>query len=191
MNILIWSDIENQGPFQRQMPSGNIFSDIKYVKPVFSFTYSNLMYIEPNSTFIVDGSPMSVEQKAEVLAFIQAVEPPLDWHKAMKKREIDLAYEQTKLTISGPVDPAEMTTWTKQEAEARAYIIDPTTFTPIMDGLLVGRNLGESKLELAQKIIKNADAYTSVFSYTLGRYQARLKELDKATTVFTVEEVRW
>ena len=191
MNILIWLNGATNGPFQRQLPDGRIFSDLMNSKPVFSFPFVSIRYIEQANEFTVDGQPMTAEQKAEVLAAITAVAPPLGWYKAMKNGEIAGAYQGVVQAIAGQVEPVEMASWPKQEQQARAYLADQNAPTPLLDGLLVGRNLGETKAELAQKIVANADGYQVAYSTVLGKYQSLMKQLEAATTPAQVDALRW
>jgi hypothetical protein len=73
---------------------------------------------------------------------------------------------------------SEVASWPKQEAEARAVIADETSVTPLIDALVIARGLGETRIELANKIIANADAYAQVVGALLGEYQAKLKAIE-------------
>lgn len=191
MNILVWLDGATDGPFQRLLPDGRIFSDLMNKKPVFSFPFSSIEYIQAANRFLVDGVPMTPSQADEVSNAINSVEPPAQWFKSMKQNDISSSYQQEVLAITGNVDPTEMTSWSKQEEQARAYIADQSAVTPLLDGLLIGRGLNETKLELAQKIVNNADAYQAAYSTILGRYQARMKTLQAATTISEINAVVW
>ena len=85
-NILTWYAPSNNGAFQKNTELG-IFSDMLTVKPQFSFAFTSMNYIEQNGTFDIDGVPMTDEQKAEVLAQIEAVIVPLEWKKNIRKQE--------------------------------------------------------------------------------------------------------
>ncbi len=103
--------------------------------------------------------------------------------KASKLNEINAEYEQNVLKIAN-VGKDEMATWPKQEAEARAWLADNSSATPVIDNLMIGRSaLGESKAELVAKIIANADAYSVAFPKVLGLYQAKQKALEACTTL--------
>lgn len=66
----------------------------------------------------------------------------------------------------------EMMTWAKQEQEARALIADPLAVTPMIDGLIVSRGLGETREQLANKIIAAANHKAGLIADCLGKYQA-------------------
>lgn len=91
--------------------------------------------------------------------------------------------------ITGGVDSAEMASWTKQESEARAWVTDNNASTPIIDNLIIGRNMGENKADLVSKIIAKADAYAVAYAQLLGAYHAKQKAIEVATTVAEVEAV--
>ncbi len=98
-------------------------------------------------------------------------------------------YQKSTQAMTGNTDPAEMASWTKQEAEARAWIADNTAITPIIDNLIIGRAMGESKADLVAKIIAKADAYAVAYAQVLGAYHAKQKAIEVATTVAEVEAI--
>lgn len=103
--------------------------------------------------------------------------------KSKKLNAINAEYEQNVLNIAN-VGKDEMATWPKQEAEAKAWLADNSSATPVIDNLLIGRSaLGESKAELVAKIIANADAYSVAYPKVLGLYQAKQKALEACTTL--------
>lgn len=75
------------------------------------------------------------------------------------------------LTSSIPKD--EIATWTKQESEARAWIIDNNTLTPLIDAICSSR--GVSKEYLVSKIIEKADAYAVAIGTLTGIRQKQEK----------------
>lgn len=80
---------------------------------------------------------------------------------------------ETVSMITGNTPKVESDSWGKQENEAR----DLTKPTPLIDGLIISRGLGETREELAAKIIANADAYAIYYAKALGEYQAAIKAL--------------
>lgn len=90
------------------------------------------------------------------------------------KAEYDTGIKQ----LIGDVPYTEIASWDKQEAEARAVLADANVATPFIDALRVSRGLGESRVELAGKIVANADAYALGAADLLGKYQAKLKEIE-------------
>lgn len=109
--------------------------------------------------------------------------------KEAKSNTIRQAYENALRAMTGNTDPAEMASWTKQEQEARAWIVNNAVVTPIIDNLIIGRAMGESKADLVVKIIIKADAYTVAYAQVLGAYHAKQKAIEVATTVIEVEAI--
>jgi hypothetical protein len=184
-NIITWHAPSNNGAFQKTTELG-IFSDMLTVKPTFSFEFTNMNYIEQNGTFNVDGQPMSDEQKAEVLGVINAKVVGIEWYKQVKFGQFSGAYQAALRAMVGATDSAEMASWTKQETEARAWTADNGAVTPIIDNLLIGRAMAETKAELVGKIIAKADGYTVAYAQVLGMYHAKQKALELCTTVEAV-----
>lgn len=132
------------------------------------------------------------DKVAMTAAEIEAhINPPktLNEVKAIKLSTIKTYYENAVRTMTGNTDPAEMASWTKQEQEARAWIADNTAITPIIDNLIIGRDMGESKADLVAKIIAKADAYAVAYAQVLGAYHAKQKAIEVATTVEEVEAI--
>lgn len=128
------------------------------------------------------GDEFTKEQLESALSDIR-----VDIAKSLKLPVINAEYEQNVLNIAN-VGKDEMATWPKQEAEARAWLSDNNSATPVIDNLLIGRTaLGESKAELVAKIIANTDAYSIAFPKVLGLHQAKQKALQACTTVAEVE----
>lgn len=110
-------------------------------------------------------------------------------NKTKKLLELKLIYEGSVKAMTGGTDPAEMASWMKQEAEARSWIANNAVVTPIIDNLIIGRAMGESKADLVVKIITKADAYTVAYAQVLGAYHAKQKAIEVATTVAEVEAI--
>lgn len=192
MNILVWNSASGNGPFQRRLPDGRIFSDLLTTKPIFSFNFVELRYIEQANEYTIDGRKMTAAEQAEVYNTIQSVEPPLEWSRAQKYTEIMHAYDRDVVAIlQRPADPFEMASWRKQEEEARTYLANATTPTPVIDGLRAARAKGEDQATLAGKIVARADAFAAAYSPILGKKQACLDALALATTQAEVDAIVW
>lgn len=81
-----------------------------------------------------------------------------------------------ELTSKAPF--AEIVSYDKQEAEARAYLIDNTTNTPYLEILAQSRGLNETIEELAIKVVANADQYCVAHAMLLGEYQKLIRTLN-------------
>ena len=120
--------------------------------------------IEAQQTYQPDAVQMTAEEVEAHLA------PTTEQAKA--KALIDFNNAVDVLTDNAP--ERESASWGKQELEARNL----NSQTPLIDGLIVSRGLGEASEELAAKIIANADAYATAYAQVLGEYQAKLKALE-------------
>jgi len=109
--------------------------------------------------------------------------------KASKLAEVTATYNTSITALVGNTDQYELTSWTKQEAEARAYVASNKAITPLLSGMIVARGLGETVLQFANLIIANADAYRNAYATILGTYQANQKAISKATTVAEVQAI--
>jgi len=161
------------------------FDDLKwsekfYISPdnkVYEFTETQIVYLSSLVNAWVqplgqDGNP-TLEQAKEK-------------QKDYLKGNLDAAAKQAVDAL-----PSEMATWKDQEYEARAYIKDNTSPTPVLSILVESRGLGETVLDLANKVVANADAYKQYYMPLLGKFQALTKQVDAATTVEEVGVIVW
>jgi len=79
--------------------------------------------------------------------------------------------------IAGQVPYEEIAGWPKQEARAREQLADTATPVPQLTALAQARGLGETEVELAQKIVNNADDYEAAYLVELGKYQAEKRSI--------------
>lgn len=89
----------------------------------------------------------------------------------LKLEQINREYEISIEALTAGVPNSEKQTWTKQELEARSYLVDNTTPTPFIDGIVTNR--GVPKDYLVSKIIEKADAYTYTVAKLTGERQAK------------------
>ena len=80
------------------------------------------------------------------------------------------AYEAQVLALTAGVPESEKLTWTKQEDEARAWTIDNTANTPLLDAIVSAR--GIDKATLVDKVIVKADLYAQAIGTLTGQRQA-------------------
>lgn len=140
-----------------------------------------LIQDKPSEDYIYDGSKW-VPKPPIVLTLEQA--------KAAKLSAVTTEYNSSVTALVGNTDQYELASWSKQEAEARAYVADNTVATPLLSGMVAARKLGETVLEFANKIITNADAYKVAYASILGAYQAKQKSINAATTVAEVQAIQ-
>jgi hypothetical protein len=84
--------------------------------------------------------------------------------------DINSNFENTIYDLTSDVPESEKLTWTKQEAEARAWLEDNSASTPFIDGILSERTKYD-KATLVAKIIEKADAYASAVGALTGARQ--------------------
>lgn len=77
--------------------------------------------------------------------------------------------EQIKALVLG-VPEDEVLTWAKQETEAKAWQLDNSVDTPLIDGILLNRNK-YSKVELVDKILEKAGVYAALTGQLIGLRQ--------------------
>lgn len=110
--------------------------------------------------------------------------------KITKTIQITDAFNQAVTAISTAL-PHEMVSWRKQEEQARAWNIDNTVATPIIDAILLTRDLGETKQQFVDIIITNANAYEAAYGTILGKFQNLSRVISNATTVSELETIAW
>ena len=102
---------------------------------------------------------------------------------AKKTKIEELRNEYDKITVEYIFDTplSEKLTWDKQEAEAKAFLSDPTSPTPFIDLLIISRNKGETKEELVNIIVLKANLYIEFQGNLLGMYHSKLAEINSKT----------
>ena len=91
----------------------------------------------------------------------------------LSKANADFETAISSLTSSVPI--SEISTWTKQEQEARAYLLDSNASTPFIDAICLARDCDKSYL--VGKIIEKADAYAIAVGTLTGIRQKLEKEI--------------
>ena len=82
--ILTWHSPSNSGAVQVDTAYGHIFSDMIDLKPILSFSFTDLYYNENDGRYMVDDKYMTKEQKAEIVNALNLIEPPIEWVKQIK-----------------------------------------------------------------------------------------------------------
>lgn len=114
-------------------------------------------------------------------------EPTLEELRASKLSEINSAYDKTMSSVVATYPDMEVLTFDKQEQEARAWLVDNSASTPLIDALAQGR--GIDKAELVQRIIAKADAFALATGYLTGQRQRYEDTLKAAKTIEAVEAI--
>ena len=120
-------------------------------------------------------------------AIFHRPEKPFSQLKFEKLNEINAEYQQAIATLTPTYPDDERLTFDKQEAEARAWLVDNSTSTPFIDALAAGRHM--DKAELVARIIAKADAFALASGSLTGQRQRYEDTLDAATTLADVAAV--
>ena len=102
----------------------------------------------------------------------EAVDPPSTPTEELVARalkRINKAFEVEAKAATADYPQSEIDSWTKQEAEARAWFVDNNAPTPWIDAAVDAR--GVSKIYLVTKIMANADAFTVASGQLSGKRQ--------------------
>ena len=95
--------------------------------------------------------------------------------KAYLLSKANADFETAISSLTSSIPTSEISTWTKQEQEARAYLLDSTASTPFIDAICLAR--GCEKSYLVGKIIEKADAYAVAVGTLTGVRQKLEKEI--------------
>jgi hypothetical protein len=113
--------------------------------------------------------------------------PTLEEAKAAKLAEINTAANKTIAALTTTYPDREISTFDKQEAEARAYMADPEAPTPLLSALAKARDIDMD--ELVKRVIAKADAFAAASGYIIGQRQALEDQLDACRTVKEVQNI--
>lgn len=113
--------------------------------------------------------------------------PTFEEAKADKLIEINMAADKTMAALISTYPEREISTFDKQEAEARAYIADPEAPTLLLSALAKAR--GISMDELVKRVIAKADAFAAASGYIIGQRQALEDQLDTCKTLEEVQSI--
>ena len=121
----------------------------------------------------IDETTMTATRSRKVL------DKPAEEIYANKRKNINRDYELAITQLTAGTPESEKGTWSKQEAEARAYTADNTAPTPLIDGIATAR--GVDRVYLIGKIIEKADAYTVAIAQLTGARQSKEDQLMAGT----------
>jgi hypothetical protein len=106
--------------------------------------------------------------------------PTLDELKAAKNAEINAECERRIQAVINTYPGTEVLTFDKQEKEARAWLADSATATPLLDALAAYR--GIAKDDLVNRIIAKADYFADYSGAHIGHRQKLEDQVSAATT---------
>ena len=113
--------------------------------------------------------------------------PTLEEVKTAKLSEINAAADRAIATLTATYPDREISTFDKQESEARAYAADPTASTPLLSALAQAR--GISLPDLVERVLAKADAFAVASGSIIGQRQALEDRLDACTTLEDVQGI--
>jgi hypothetical protein len=120
---------------------------------------------------------------------IKPAEPTLPELKVAKKAQINGAFEQTMQMITAGYPQDEIASWGKQEQEARAFVANAESATPLIGALAETRRV--DKPDLVARIIYKADAFAQISGQLIGKRQALEDAIDAAETAQVLEAISW
>lgn len=88
---------------------------------------------------------------------------------------INREYEEAVNNLTEDISKDEKDTWVKQESEARAWVVDNNSPTPLLSAMCEAR--GCSLEYMVGKVIEKSDLYTAEVGRLLGEKQRKEKEL--------------
>jgi hypothetical protein len=118
--------------------------------------------------------------------------PTIDQLKAATLININADFAIAMNQVVAGYPEKEISSWAKQETEARAYIANNAASTPLIDALSTARGL--DKTELVGRIIFKADLFATVSGQLIGKRQGledQLNALDETATAEDVEAIVW
>ncbi|MHA7915462.1 hypothetical protein [Alloalcanivorax xenomutans] len=93
-----------------------------------------------------------------------------DDYRAYRRSQFNVRAEQELAILRSQYPESEILSWDKQEREARLMLADPNYQSALLSGIAVGR--GITVVDLRDRVIAKADAYTAQVAAVLGRRQA-------------------
>lgn len=162
-------------------------------RPDGSFVIQNGTYHIPNEgEWKTQWEALNAQWLESPERFEQLVEPEsvaltLEEAKAYKLQEINMACDTILGQLTNTYPEQETATFYKQEQEARAYIADPTSPTPLLSALAQGR--GIELVDLVQRVLAKADAFAVASGSIIGQRQGFEDQLDRCTTVEEVAAI--
>ncbi|MEH6649992.1 MAG: hypothetical protein V7707_08220 [Motiliproteus sp.] len=120
-------------------------------------------------------------------------EPTVDEAKKAKLALINAAADNEMMSMLATYPPTEVTSWDKQEQEARAYLADNTATTPLLAAIAAARGLPLATL--AERVVVKADLFAVQSGAIFGQRQALEDDLnvidDTNGNLADVDAVTW
>ena len=103
--------------------------------------------------------------------------PTLDQALAAKLGQVMGGYAAAFADMEKIYPQHEREGWVLQEAEALALLADPSAQTPVLSALVAMRGRGETELELADKVLANANTWRMYYAWYTGQQQRMYAEV--------------
>ena len=123
---------------------------------------------------------------AEEQPYIPPV-PTLEEVKAAKLSEINRAADAAIATLTATYPDREISTFDKQEREARDWTADNTASTPLLSVLAQARGIPLS--DLVGRVLAKADAFAVASGSIIGQSQALEDRLDACTALEEIQAI--
>lgn len=107
--------------------------------------------------------------------------------KAGQIDKINASYTTAVSTLTDGYPVDEIQSWIKQEREARAWLVDNNTATPLLTAMSTARNITLS--DLVTKVINKADAFTATYGDYTGKRQKLRDQVDALPPNFPIEDL--
>jgi len=112
-----------------------------------------------------------------------------DQAKRDKLLEINQAFELSAAQLTAGYPSSEKLTWGIQQSEALAWLADPTSPTPYLDGLAAAR--GIDPLDMRQRTATKVAAFMEASKRLVGMRQALEAAIEAATDRAQLEQICW
>ena len=181
---------ETEGSGRWDVSTVFIRPDGSYLIRRLDIVCGNALYHVPNEgkwKGMFDALTDYVSEHPETLRDIPVHTPTLEEVKTAKLSEINAAADRAIATLTATYPDREISTFDKQESEARAYAADPTASTPLLSALAQAR--GISLPDLVERVLAKADAFAVASGSIIGQRQALEDRLDACTTLEEVQGI--
>lgn len=115
-------------------------------------------------------------------------EKTLEELKADKLIDITNRFEEAISQLKLGFSTSEILSWDKQEKEARSYLLDNTSPTPLLNSIALAR--GVDLNILVGKIIEKADMFATISGALIGKKQ-RLDDMIASATLESINNISW
>ena len=136
-----------------------------------------------------EGSVVSFEDGELVISSPEAKQLTIDEARAAALNAVNARCAKELASVRAGYPDDEVQSWAKQEAEARAYLANPSAQTPLLSALCAAR--GMDMAELAPKVVAKADAFAVATGTIIGTRQACEDEIYAAKTAEEASAVVW